>query len=155
MEKYSNKKRFAALNEAMSDGLTIEDRKEGNNVFTILTQWFRAKTIEDAADYMIHYKKFLEMYGYDRQDLFFDMQAKNLSSQRFKVWFDENRKLTEKEENNAIEKDKVVDAFWNKINEEFNKEFAKKEAEEFFGALEIDNKDEIKIRKWGENNATS
>lgn len=155
MKKYSNKERFVALNEAMKDGdLTINGHKEGNNVFTILTQWFRAESIEEAADYMVHYKKFMEIYEYERVELFFDMQKRNLSSQRHKAWFEENRKLTEEEEKDAFEKDKAADAYWNKM---FDKEFEQKMAEELFGEhFEIDEKNkEIKIRKWGENNATS
>jgi len=146
MIKYSNEERFAALNEAMKDGLTIDGNKTGSNIFTILTQWFHAESIEDAADYMIHYKKFLEMYSYDRQDAFFDLQHKNLIRLRFDAWFDDDRKLTDEEEKGAIEKDKIINEEWNKLNEEF----AQKLAEDLFDAhfeLDQENKD-IKVRKW-------
>jgi len=147
MIKYSHQERFAALNEAMEDGLTIEgDRKTGSNVFTILTQWFRAESIEEAADYMIHYKKFLEMYSYDRHDAFFDLQQKNLIRLRFNAWFDKNERPSEEEEMKAIKEDKIINEKWDKLNEEF----AQKLAEELFDTrFELDDENkEIKIRKW-------
>ena len=142
MIEYSNEERLKTLNEMLKNDNLIIRNQPTDNVFTILTQHFTAHTIEDIADYIIHYKKFLEMYGYDRINLFFDMQSRNLPSLRFKAWFDENRKLTEKEENEAVKLDRVIQARWDQINEEFSTCLAN----ELFDEL-IETK-EMKTRKW-------
>lgn len=135
MIKYNNEERLSVLNELIKDnGLSIITQPT-HNVFTILTQHFTAHTIEDIADYIIHYKKFLEMYNYDRTNLFFDMQTRNLSNTRFKAWFEENRKLTEEEEKEAIAQDIQIQKMWDTIN----KEFEQKLAEDLFDAhFELD-----------------
>jgi hypothetical protein len=145
MIKYSNEERLKTLNEVMKDGtLTIESNKHNNNVFTILTQWFRAESIEDAADYIIHYKKFLEMYEYDRIDTHFALQSRTLPLKRFEVWFNENRKLTDEEENEAVKLDIEIQKRWDQINEEFSTHLAN----ELFGEFFEHPIDEEKIRKW-------
>ena len=95
MKKYTDRERLDALNRHI-DSLRIHDTGEG---FTILTQRIKFNTIEDFCDNIIHHEKFNELY-YNNEP--FPKTNNDLYRTRKRVFFTEDRELTDDETNNSI-----------------------------------------------------
>lgn len=109
-EKYSNEKRFEALNRHR-DCIHII----GDSAFTPLTQHIKCTTFEDIADAIIQHEEFLKAY-----DIKFDtFNTSNLYKKRKEVYFKENRMLTELETKIELEKDekyqKMIDEMYENL----------------------------------------
>lgn len=109
MKNYTNEERLAVLNRHM-DALSIN----GKTAFTILTQHLKNCTsIEEIADTIIHTENFMEAYNYTREDLV--GQPTSLYTKRRRVFFSEDRLLTEEETDICVVEDIEYEKLWDEI----------------------------------------
>ena len=110
MKNYSNEEKLDALNRHM-DCLSIN----GKTAFTILTQHLmNCTTIEEIADTIIHTENFMKAYDYTRDDLF-DNKHTTLYTQRRRIFFNEDRILTEEETDVCVAEDIEYEKLWDKV----------------------------------------
>jgi hypothetical protein len=109
MKKYTTEERFDVLNRHY-ETLHIEK----GTAFTILTQHFDYKNIEDVADTILHYEKFNEIYG--KSDYFEIMSE--LYKKRKEIFFSENRILNDEETEHCVKIDEDYQIYLQKCSNE-------------------------------------
>jgi hypothetical protein len=105
MKQHTNEERFAGLNR---HGETLHIDKE--TAFTVLTQHFKYKNIEEICDIIINYENFNKIYGYD---ICCYEQNTSLYIKRKEIFFSENRILTDEETECCIKHDDEYQTFIN------------------------------------------
>lgn len=108
MKKYTLEERIDVLNRHI-ETLCIEKNKG----FTSLTQYVTFKNIEDFCDTIIHHENFNKLYGYTQSLNIFD-RCTQLYKMRKKIFFSENRPLTEEETEKYLKEDKDFTIFFKK-----------------------------------------
>jgi hypothetical protein len=109
MKNYTNEERLAVLNRHM-DALSIN----GKTAFTILTQHLmNCTSIEEIADTIITTEKFMETYNYTNDDLF--GRGTSLYTKRRRIFFNEDRILTEEETDVCVAEDVEYEEIWNNV----------------------------------------